>query len=1158
VNTESSKESSIGSHPSIGTRLERVCDGFEAAWRTSLQNGGDGPLIERHIEGIAPEERWAFLRELILTDQQYRELGGQVVDTREYEERFPEFAEFIPPLFRKTPSLTRIRDYRLLEVIGQGGMGTVYKAQHMRLGKTRAIKVLARHLLDNQEAVERFRLEVENSGRLEHPNIVQALDAGEENDVHFLVMEFVEGWNLAKLVEVGDRLPVDAACELIRQASIGLQHAHDHFLVHRDIKPSNLMLNHDGLIKILDLGLARFIAEQQPASRLTMSRGPMGTCDYMAPEQWSDASSVDIRADIYSLGCTLYYVLTGRPPFGGENYKSLVQKQLGHQHAPVPSVVDARTDVPNELQDVIERMMAKAPEDRYWEPAEVIEDIEPFAGSDSVASFLSSLPEAEISRERATDAHISSSVGDTQNSARRRAARRRAARPWYRHPASLVTTALLFAAAFALVTVSLLRRDTAPQPNLASEQLIRDVAMLPGLNGGWWFDEMPWYTPATRTAVARALHNQDVHAVLQDVDGYLDSDVPQVQIWVRNAIERCEGSLSSRQKRLFRGLIDVSSKNLEDEKLKEWLNKSYEDFIQQSDSPLAAWSADDLYTKALLEHKLAELSNDSEMADRALMSYDAALAEYRQSDGPRFTLALLCQTDSARLCFSVLSDHKSAFDRFADVVKQDAPVLFKIEALAVYGHACRTAGQYELSDDRFAEAMNLLDVAGKTSSLGGDHPLHAHVCERHAWSLMDRWNVQDAREQFTIARNARGTNQRRNILASIYVFHNRHGLAMTERYLGNVARAWDQYDMVIDDIEKEISSIEAELGKTQAPPDGLGRQQYRQRYLRNLRERLTNSKERQADCVLYQGAASDPDSVDLNRASTLYQEAIDPADDSSAKVVHACKRCIALALMGEVTTARQEFDEEVKARTIIGMGSTRVRVITDLTEAILTLKEKGAAGGHDALRQFLRHFGLDPYNDDQLRRETLELQFLCAELLLSSEMKSPETHDQALKDLALLENLLERFGNRLGQYSAVDDMLPFLRRFYDLAIAVVGETDPYRSAQLIMASRGRDHGWVTGNAEGDEKIVRVLFHLHEQDGLAVVLPPDGANAAIKLHELGRGHVKPSGNGSTSARSATLPDPCVNSLKNTGKGATQSNAFGLTSSAGPRARSARWP
>ncbi len=1099
VNKKPPQEGDSDSKASVGTRLEQVCDAFESHWRRALGGDTGRPEIERFLDGISAQERWAFLRELILTDQQYRELVGEAVGAGEYEQRFPEFSEFIPALFRSMPSLERIRDYRLLEVIGRGGMGVVYRARHMRLGKARAVKVLARHLLDNQEALERFRLEVENSGRLDHPNIVQALDAGEENDVHFLVMEFVEGWDLTRLVESGERLTVEAACELIRQASVGLQHAHDNFLVHRDIKPSNLMLSQNGSVKILDLGLARFIAEQSPETRLTATSAPMGTCDYMAPEQWSDASSVDIRADIYSLGCTLFYLLTARPPFSGEDHKSLVQKQLAHQRARVPSVLETRTDAPDELQYVIERMMAKEPDDRYAEPAEVVEDIEDFAQPSSVQSLVSSLAEPGARRDVPTDPLISPSLNDTKKSSRRRRKRRRPwDKPWYRQPAWLAAVVLL--AALILTLVSVLR------PQRASENLVRDIETLPGLNGQWWFDEMPWYTPFARTAVAEALRTEDAVAVLgDDAEGYLDSNVAQVQTWLGKAVDRCRDSLSAQQLQLLDELTAVSSERLEDEELKERLRQSYDTFAQDRQE----WTDDDLYTRAVLEHKLAALSNDGDMADRAIASYDAALAEYGRAKKSGSTLGLLCQADSARLCSLVLSNYDEAFQRFRAALTPDAPLLFEVETRAAFGHASRKAGDYR--DDEFQRAKTRLQDSNKIEE---GHPLLAHVCERYAWSLMDRWNVRKAEREFKTAYSIRHLNWNEgkgNPFASIYRFHNLHGLAMAQRYLGNVASAEVKYTELIAEIKLELEKGESQ----ESPPPG------HQRYLRDLRERLTNSKERLADCVLYHEAALGPEADRLEIASVRYREATDEAEDLGAKIVHTLKQSIVLALMGDVKTARERL-EEARQQSVIGEGSKRVDVVLSLAERILDYKEaEDPTAGHGALGQFLlQQCHLSPY--EQLRRETLELQLLCAELLLRSELASEAGQAVPSEDLEYLETLLGRFTGHLKEHSAVDEMLPFLRRFYDLAISVIGQTQPVDSAsaaQLILTARGPGY-------DGSASAVRVFFHLHENDGLAVVLLPDGTNAAFRLDSVGRRQIKQNGRSTSGAQDLSLPEALV--------------------------------
>jgi hypothetical protein len=272
-------------------------------------------------------------------------------------------------------------------------MGVVYKAEHRLMERPVALKVIDRSLTDKPAVVERFRREVKAAGQLNHPNIVHAYDADQAGDSHFLVMEFVEGTTLARLVEQQGPLPVSQACDYIRQAALGLQRAHEHGMVHRDIKPHNLMRTPQGQVKILDFGLARLVSEAASAlspagddfssdtgvsRHLTQMGVVMGTADYMAPEQATDAHAADIRADIYSLGCTLYYLLTGRTPFPDG---TVLDKLLAHgQRTPKP-LSDFRTDVPAALARVVERMMAKDPARRYQTPAEVAAALQPFVAA---------------------------------------------------------------------------------------------------------------------------------------------------------------------------------------------------------------------------------------------------------------------------------------------------------------------------------------------------------------------------------------------------------------------------------------------------------------------------------------------------------------------------------------------------------------------------------------------------------------------------------------------------------------------------------------------------------------------------------------------------------------------------------------------------------
>jgi serine/threonine-protein kinase len=273
--------------------------------------------------------------------------------------------------------------YVLLEKLGEGGMGQVFKAKHARLGRVVALKVVRPDLVTDQEVVQRFFREIEVISRISHPNIVHAYDAGPIGKALMLAMEFVDGVDLDKLVKRDGPLPVRQACDYIRQAACGLQHAHEKALVHRDIKPSNLLVakgqgpQAPGVVKILDMGLARLI-QPAPSSRtrnLTVLGGTawtMGTPDYLAPEQAIEFHKADIRADIYSLGCTLFFLLTGRPPFEG----TLPEKLMKHQQVEPEPLEKVRPDAPPELGPVLARLLAKLPAERYQTPAEVAAALE--------------------------------------------------------------------------------------------------------------------------------------------------------------------------------------------------------------------------------------------------------------------------------------------------------------------------------------------------------------------------------------------------------------------------------------------------------------------------------------------------------------------------------------------------------------------------------------------------------------------------------------------------------------------------------------------------------------------------------------------------------------------------------------------------------------
>ena len=280
----------------------------------------------------------------------------------------------------------RLGDYRIGDLIGVGGMGHVFEGVHVRMDRRVAIKVIDASTIPHKKWVDRFYQEIRSAARVMHPNIVTALDAGQEGDLHYLVMEFVDGGTLSQTVRSTGPLSVAAAASVVRQAAMGLLHAHRMGLVHRDVKPGNLMRAADGTVKVLDLGLAQIFAGFDAAPG-DQPRAIVGTLPYMSPEQLEGAATVDYRSDIYSLGATLHFLLTGYSPYSGP----YIDQVYGHRHGPVPDLMESRDDVDMTFQDVFARMMAKDPDHRFASLDEVAEELQPYADSSEIPRWLAEL-----------------------------------------------------------------------------------------------------------------------------------------------------------------------------------------------------------------------------------------------------------------------------------------------------------------------------------------------------------------------------------------------------------------------------------------------------------------------------------------------------------------------------------------------------------------------------------------------------------------------------------------------------------------------------------------------------------------------------------------------------------------------------------------------
>lgn len=349
------------------------------------------------------------------------------------------------PATSKAPP--QLGPYRLLAKLGEGGMGAVYKAQHEHLEKLVAIKVLPKAAMNDKAAVDRFRREMKAVGRLHHPNIVTAHDAGEHRGVHFLVMEYVEGSDLSSLVKKQGPVPIDKATSYILQAARGLAFAHSKGIIHRDIKPANLLVDDEGTIKILDMGLARLDgdnASKDAKDGLTQTGQVMGTVDYMAPEQAFDTHRADAKADVYSLGCTLFRIVTGKNAFDGD---TLVQKILAHRENAIPALSSPHGPISDAVEMIYRRMMGKKPDERPT-MAEVVTALEALSAKPQAAEQAAASIVIDVTKKPALAASLA-----TRSPSRAKPNAKPHASGTGRKPPQKVRVAAAAAGAFALIAL---------------------------------------------------------------------------------------------------------------------------------------------------------------------------------------------------------------------------------------------------------------------------------------------------------------------------------------------------------------------------------------------------------------------------------------------------------------------------------------------------------------------------------------------------------------------------------------------------------------------------------------------------------------------------------------------------------------------------------
>lgn len=374
--------------------IDRLCDRIEGQWRRGTQI-----TVEELLPELPEQLRSQALRELIAVEIACRLAAEVPVSLSELLQRFPDMpssllAESLEEAQGDSTTSGRTTEFlprewgkfQLLRPLGMGGMGTVWLAERLTSGEQVAVKLLRADSAGQGELRRRFSRELQTATKLQHPNIVRALEEVVDDGQLGLIMEFVRGDNLEQAVVHRGPLPVDETLKILSQVSAGLQYAHDLGIVHRDIKPANLLRDEAGVVKILDMGLARLTTPDEHMSLLTRTGMVMGTAAYMSPEQARDPRDVDSRSDWYSLGCTLFFLLTGKAPYRGANP---IQLALAHSQEPVPTVRDLRPDVPENLDRLIQLLLAKQPQHRPASAAEVMRILQ------GVANEAEALPLAE-------------------------------------------------------------------------------------------------------------------------------------------------------------------------------------------------------------------------------------------------------------------------------------------------------------------------------------------------------------------------------------------------------------------------------------------------------------------------------------------------------------------------------------------------------------------------------------------------------------------------------------------------------------------------------------------------------------------------------------------------------------------------------------------
>ena len=838
-------------------------------------------------------------------------------------------------------------DFEWLDVIGQGGMGTVYKARQKRLDRLVAVKVLSEEISIDKLFASRFEREAKILARLNHPHIVTIHDFGQELDVYFLVMEHVEGANLAQVLQRGP-LQIGRALRVARQLCSALLCAHERGILHRDIKPANILLDSEGMVKIADFGLAKLGGATEAVDTFTMPGTTMGTPRYMAPEQWEAPERVDHRADIFAFGMIFYQMLTAKVPSG------MIQ---------LPSKT---TDVDSLADHIVRRCLAPEVTDRYEDASALESDLlalDRTSGAQIRLRAEDSWLRPPPAQLPANGAPEEATVIDTAKAAEPVAVSLPAAQSRRRLPIQWLVAATLLVCSMGGWALWKKQESVPKSDHAASQRLVT----LPALVGAqWWFDDMPYLIPPVRWQLAQA-----------------GAGRPIEQVTSASAVSELRTQLRAQTLELSQTTTDAALAEVLHDLLKRRSVALHE--VEAKVAPLA------VIDSPMWQHTHGVLLQRRGQYAEAIGQYRAAIRCYKKDNTSKSRLASLCMADLAK-CYSVSGQHDEAvvaYDRALSSVLPSAAPFFHVVCLADKSSSCRRIQAWEEAEQCLQGADRLLALIGASA----DHPLITYIHQRFGWLYMDAWKLEQARSAFqkSITSRAQQLANDDGLALRIQQSHDEMAFAMCQRYAGQDVEALTSYESV----RQFLVTLQERVNRS---PDAL----------RDWLSRYHNVSERMGDCYLFGPEDSQSLAVSHFHQSLLdLRRAMNELEAENAKgflpqlARYLGKSALALALQGKSQGTFDATQGELANLALSGSHQTSTKLFSQVATLLWVAKRAPQRSGeHVAALQAL----VEANKQSLFSRDEREVFLLAArELAMLVDREGAESLSQVITMLLLKE-----------------------------------------------------------------------------------------------------------------------------------------------------------